>query len=52
MIYFIVGVVCFTAGGVFGVMIMACIAASRDTEEKRKEQEEWIKQNSESWRRR
>lgn len=52
MTYFIVGVVCFTAGGVLGVMIMACVAASCDTEEKRKEQEEWIKQNSGSWRRR
>ena len=52
MIYFIVGVACFAAGGVFGVMIMACVAAHVETEEDRKEQEEWIKQNSESWRRR
>lgn len=49
MIYFVVG---FITGGMLGVMIMACVAASRDTEEKRKEQEDWIKQNSESWRRR
>lgn len=49
MIYFVVG---FITGGMFGVMLMACVAASRDTEEKRKEQEGWIKQNSESSRRR
>ena len=52
MIYFVVGVVCFTAGGVFGVMLMACIAAHVETKEEREEQAEWIKQNLESWRRR
>lgn len=48
MIYFVIG---FITGGMLGVMIMACVAASRDTEEKRKEQEDWIKQNLESSRR-
>lgn len=52
MIYFVMCVVCFTAGGVFGVVIMASIAAHAETEFERREQEEWIKQNSESWRQR
>ena len=49
MIYFVLGVL---AGGMLGVMIMACIAAHVETKEEREEQEQWIKQNSESWRRR
>lgn len=43
MILFLIG---FFAGGMIGVALMACIAASRDTMEKREEEERWTRESS------